>query len=162
MSVRHLDTYLNDHLAASVGAIELLDYLASAYKDSAIGQFALDLHEEVSADQHELKAIMKGLNIGLSVPRRVSAWVAEKFAHVKLRFDDPQGGTFRLLEATEALSLGIEGKKTLWRTLSKIAETVGELKVLDYDKLIQRADEQRARVESVRLEAAQASLSNYS
>jgi hypothetical protein len=55
-----------------------------------------------------------------------------------------------LLEAMEAASLGIEGKRLLWVVLQAASERSPRLKILDYDRLIQRAEEQRQRVESVR------------
>ena len=41
---------------------------------------------------------------------------------VKLRLDDPSGGALHRLEALEAVSVGIEGKRLLWRALAAAAE----------------------------------------
>lgn len=160
MASTHLATYLNNHLAGSVMALELLDYIAAVFKGTETERFASELHDEVAADKKTLEEFMARFNIGLSVTRRASAWVGEKFAQLKLILDDPKGGSFRLLEATEALVLGIEGKKALWRALSTASETSPEIRVLDYEQLIQRADEQRNRVERVRLKAAESALTS--
>jgi hypothetical protein len=49
----------------------------------------------------------------------------------------------RQLEIWEALSLGIEGKRLLWRSLAARAEATPDLQGTDYGLLQQRADEQR-------------------
>jgi hypothetical protein len=75
-----------------------------------------------------------------------------------LRLDDPAGGALRLLEALDAVSTGIAGKRLLWRALAAAAEEVSELRGLDYERLEQRAEEQRRRLEPLRLEAAKAAF----
>jgi hypothetical protein len=63
-----------------------------------------------------------------------------------------------LLESLEALSLGIEGKRVLWLALSAAAEVTSGLRIADYERLQDRAEEQRNRVEERRLEVAKAAL----
>jgi hypothetical protein len=59
----------------------------------------------------------------------------------------------RLLEM-ETLSLGIEGKLAMWRALKAIAGADARLAGTDFDRLIDRARQQRKRLEPHRLEAA--------
>jgi hypothetical protein len=75
-----------------------------------------------------------------------------------MRLDDPADGDLRLFESLEALSLGIEGKRSLWLALAEAATENPGLRRLDYQHLIVRADEQRARVERRRLEIATRAL----
>jgi hypothetical protein len=89
---------------------------------------------------------------------QAAAWLWEKMAEIKLRLDDPANGPLHLFEALEAVALGIEGKRALWRSLAAAAEDHSRLGGTDYGCLEQRADEQRRRVETVRLEAAKAAL----
>jgi hypothetical protein len=51
MSESPLHTYLNDHLAGSVMALELLDHLADAATSSDTQQFFRTLRAEIAADQ---------------------------------------------------------------------------------------------------------------
>jgi hypothetical protein len=55
--------------------------------------------------------------------------------------------------------LGIEGKRTLWRTLLAVAEEKPALRKVDFARLDQRADDQRKRVKSLRIQAARDALS---
>ena len=158
MADEFLGIYLNDHLAGSLVALELLQHLERAYSGRPVGRFAADLRADIENDRRELQRLMSQLNVTESRARQATAWVAEKMTLVKLRLDDWAGGEFRLFEALEALSLGIEGKRSLWVALAGAAESVPALRLLDYEKLVKRALEQRERVEARRLETAAAVL----
>jgi hypothetical protein len=155
----HLATYLNDHLAGSVVAIELMEHLEATFAGTPVAAFVANLRADVEADRRELEALMVQLQIAESRTRKASAWLTEKFTELKLRLDDPAGGELRLFESYEALSLGIEGKRSLWLALSAAAADTPALQIVDYGRLIQRAEEQRSRVEARRLEAANTALS---
>lgn len=139
-------------------AIELLNYLEEAHKDSPDAGFFAELKADVIADREELKSIMNRLRVTESRTRRVAGWLTEKITQIKLRFDDPSEGSLRLLEAIEAVALGIEGKYALWGALQVAAETIPELQSIDYKRLAQRARDQRSRIEPTRLQAARNAL----
>ena len=158
MSKQHLATYLNDHLAGSVLALELLDHMKIAHARTPIEGFAVALRAEIEADQAELKTLMERVDAGTNIVRRAAAWLAEKAAELKLKVDDPSDGALRLLESLETLSLGIEGKRSLWLALETASADAPVLRGLDYGRLRRRAEEQRSRVEAERLDAARAAL----
>jgi hypothetical protein len=154
MADKDIATYLNDHLAGATVALELLEHLEAAYAGKDVGQLAAELRTDVAADRQELEKLMSRLHVGESRTRKAMAWLTEKVTEMKLRMEDPEGGALRLLEALEALSLGIEGKRSLWRSLATAAKDSPALRVTDYEALVRRAEEQRGRVEAARLEAA--------
>ncbi|HEY8188401.1 MAG TPA: hypothetical protein VIF64_20190 [Pyrinomonadaceae bacterium] len=158
MASNHIATYLNDHLSGAVIAIELLEHLEGGYANTPIAEFFSKLRAEIEADRQELESLMDHLQIAQSRTRKASAWFAEKFTELKLRLDDRAGGDLRLFESLEALSLGIEGKRSLWLALSKVAEETPTLRAVDYERLTQRAEEQRSRVEVMRLDTARTAL----
>jgi hypothetical protein len=158
MSEQHLATYLNDHLAGSVLALDLLARLQKDETLKELKPFLVDLHGDILADRHELESLMERLAIRSSGPRQALAWISEKATQLKLRLDDSAGGPLRLLEALELLALGIEGKRALWHSLAAAAEGVPALRGTDYARLIARAGEQRERVEKHRLAAARKAL----
>jgi hypothetical protein len=155
----YIATYLNDHLAGSVVAVELMENLETVYAGRPIADFIAKLRADIEVDILELEALMGQLQISESRTRKASAWLTEKFTQLKLRLDDPAHGDLRLFESLEALSLGIEGKRSLWLALSAAAELSPQLRIADYQRLQQRAEEQRARVEDQRLELARKALS---
>ena len=158
MANEHLATYLNDHLSGSVVALELLEHLESSYAGTPLETFFKDLTAEITADREKLEGLMSQLEIAESRPRKASAWVTEKITALKLLVDDPVDGDLRLFESLEALSLGIEGKRGLWLALAALAERSPQMRVLDYQELISRAEAQRSRVEEKRIETAKRAL----
>jgi hypothetical protein len=150
-----LATYLNDHLAGSVVALELLDHLEGDGARTAEASMLAGVRADIEADRQELEAFMAQLGIAVSAPRKATGWLVEKLSELKLRLDDAGDGALRRLEALETVSLGIAGKQALWDALAAAVEDAPELSSLDYTRLGQRAEAQRAVVENLRLRAAQ-------
>lgn len=153
-----LSTYLNDHLAGSVGAIELVDHLIKKYKDQPIAEFCQEIRHDIAADQEELSDMMKALDIGESRLLQTGVWVAEKFSRVKLRLEGGETGKMGLLLAWEGLVLGIKGKEGLWRALAAVQASWPQLQRYDFARLEKRAVEQGARVEEKRVQTVSAAL----
>jgi hypothetical protein len=158
MAEEHIATYLNDHLAGAIAATTLLEYLEAAHAGTPLAAFLAELRADIVEDRQELEALMRQLQVAESRTRKGTAWLSEKVTELKLRLDDPSGGSLRLLETLEAMAIGIEGKRALWRALAAAAESTPRLQVVDYKRLEQRAEEQRQRVEVRRLEAAKLAL----
>jgi hypothetical protein len=158
MADDHLATYLNDHLAGSTAAIELMEDLEASHPGTEIARAISQIRADVEADRRELQGLIDRLSVSESGPRKAEAWLAGKFAELKLRIDDSARGPLRLLESLEVLSLGIEGKLLLWHALAAAAEVSPKLRGMDYERLAERAKKQRLRVEPMRLEAAKAAL----
>src|SRR5688572_4956017 len=113
--MNNLQTYLNDHLAGSVMALEMLDHLIATREDPALRAFLVTLREEIAADQDELKALLQKVDGEESAIRKAGAWVAEKFGRGKLHGAENELG---FMQALETLSLGILGKRAMCRTLA--------------------------------------------
>lgn len=147
-----LATYLNDHLAGSTAALELLGHLERT--QLPLADFFARLRHDVEMDRKELEKIIAERGATKSPVREAAAWIFEKVARLKMAMDDPSGDRVKLLECLEAIAIGIHGKGALWRVL----KILPSLKGTDFDRLIERADEQRARIEPLRLEAARAAF----
>jgi len=139
-------------------ALELLDHLKDLPLFAGQAQFVAELQTEIKADQQELESLMEKLAVSKSTTRRVLGWLGEKATQLKLKMDDAASGPLRLFEILEVLSLGIEGKRSLWKALEAAAVANAGLQSLDYARLQQRAADQRQRAEKHRLEAAKAAL----
>ena len=156
MSKEHLTTYLNDHLAGSLTAVEILEHLEAEASDLMPDLGALK--SEIAADRDQLKALMERLGISESRVRKVTSWIAEQVTEAKVEADDDTRGALRRLERLEALGIGIDGKSALWWALNAAAEVAPDLRGIDYEHLAQRAREQRGCVEILRLQAARLAL----
>ena len=156
MAKQPLAIYLNDHLAGAVTALELLEYLEKVKGGRILSYSLAALRADIGEDRKVLEALMKQSGVSIGVVRRAVAWLAEKAAEIKLRADDPDRGAFLLLEALDALSVGIEGKRLLWKALA--AAGLPNPPGSDYAVLERRAEEQRGVVEDMRLESARVAL----
>jgi len=159
MTTNPLLTYLRDHLAGARGALELLEYLRDHAPDQEIRTAADNFHSEIAADREVLEQLTLQLGGGPSVLKGFSAWLTEKLSRLKL---GSVGETvdLPLLEAVEALALGILGKVALWDALIAIAREDRSLPRLDYYSLRARAQHQHDRMELHRLRLATLVLSS--
>jgi hypothetical protein len=153
----NLDIYLNDHVAGSVVALELLDYLIDLPAAPEPGLLT-QLRTEIQEDQQVLQNLLQAVGAKESPVRKAAAWLTEKLGQAKLRVDDSGTGGLRVLEALETLALGIQGKLALWRSLATLGEAVPQLKTLDLTRLQSRALDQFQRVDRLRLSVARQAL----
>lgn len=157
MSAGALGTYLNDHLAGSVGAIALVE---RAVRENEGDPFAARLSavlEEIRRDQAVLQDLIERVGAGQNPVKKAGAWLAEKAGRIKLGGTDEPGELARM-EVLEMLAMGILGKRALWRALRAVAGRHDALRGFDLDLLERRAVEQHDEVEELRLEAARAVL----
>ena len=77
MDNENLAIYLNDHLAGSVTAVELLDRVTAVYPD--LGPAATALRNDIEADRLELRTLMNCLQISESRTRKIGGWLAENY-----------------------------------------------------------------------------------
>ena len=145
-----LTTYLHDHLTGSHFAVKLLDSLSEQYQDEDLGNFAVELCTEIKEDQQTLQTIIDRVGPAKLDITEAVGWVAEKASRLKLgrNLDGLGLGTF---EALETLTLGIRGKLALWRALFRIRELDSRVPALDFNSLVERAEDQYTRTEQQRL-----------
>jgi hypothetical protein len=157
-ATEQLHTYLNDHLAGSVAAIQLLDYLIEYYPSHRLAKFFQEIRNEIAADQQVLQQLIEKVGSKESTMRKAAAWLTEKIGRVKLRSDDEND--IALLQAIEMLVLGVTGKQLLWRSLGAISQNVVELQGTDFVELERRAAQQIEKLEEERLYVSREALTN--
>jgi hypothetical protein len=148
-----LESYLNDHLAGSVGALELIEHSAHQYDGEPLGVFFSDLQTDIRADQDILRDLMRGLTIDESNVRKAGAWAAEKAGRARLMIAGDEPGGSGLVLALEGLIMGVTGKKFMWRGLAAL--NLPPLSGYDFKDLERRAEQQIERIEIERIRAAQ-------
>jgi hypothetical protein len=156
--MKELDSYLNDHLAGSVGALELLAHWAHLYQGKPLGAFFSDTESEIRADQQILRNLMRSLGIEESNVRQAGAWAAEKLGRARLVIAGEEPGSLGLLLALEGLIMGIVGKKLMWRALATM--NLPQLSHYDFKQLEHRAEQQAERIETERTRAALQAVSD--
>ena len=148
--MNNLGTYLNDHLAGAVAALELIEHRQEEYKDEPLGRFFESLKADIEADKETLRDVMRSLEIKESTVRQTGAWAAEKVVRAQLKIAGDQSG---LVLALEGLIMGIFGKRMLWQSLS--AANAPNTSQWDFVQLQRRAEDQIERTEAERMKAAQ-------
>jgi hypothetical protein len=151
---------LNDHLAGSVAALELLDHILELQRGRPIEAALMAIRTDIEEDQDVLEYLLRELGGTESRVRQAAAWLTEKLGRAKLRVDDAGKGELQLLEALEGLGLGILGKAALWRALGATSIRVPPLQQLNFSALEQRALSQHERVDRLRLQVAPIALSS--
>jgi hypothetical protein len=153
-----LAVYLNDHLAGSVAAIELVTKVRSDNEGTPLGDVLGRLLVDVEEDRASLESLIGRLGVAGSSVKRAGATVVEKLG--RLRFHERvtgSGALSRLMEM-ETLSLGIEGKLGLWKALLEVAPSSPELEATDLTGLADRARRQLDGLEPLRRAAAREAL----
>ena len=151
-----LRTYLHDHLGGSKFAIELLEAMAERYRNHETGAFAAEIVNPIREDRSTLEGIIDRVGRAPADFKDAAGWLAEKMSRSKLQENDPEG--FGPFQALEALSLGVLGKRALWRALAVAAASDPRVAGYDHAALAGRAEEQFTRVEAYRLRLAQTAL----
>lgn len=153
MSSDALTTYLQDHLAGALHAIELLKSMRDHSEGKPLGAFAAGLLAEIESDRDLLAKLAKRVSGTAGGMKEWGAWLSEKVSRLKLKHGSADGlGTF---EALEFLVIGIHGKRALWRAMEVVASFDSRLQGIDFTELIARAESQHQRVEERRLACAQ-------
>jgi hypothetical protein len=149
--VKELASYLNDHLAGSVGALELLEHWAKLHEGKPLGDFFREIKAGIRADQEKLRELMRSLGVDESSVRKASAWVAEKAGRARLVIAGDELGRLGLVLTLEGLIMGVTGKKLLWRALA--TANLPQLNGCNFEELQHRAEQQIERIEAERMRA---------
>jgi hypothetical protein len=149
---RDLHTYLQDHTAGAIHAVELVKALQQQ-RDCRplLGQFATALLPQIEQDLEMLEAVAKRIGSDGFHLKEIAGWLGDKLSRVKL---DPAGDSFHVFETLEFLSLGVLGKRALWRALMTVAPMYKGLQDVDLQYLIERAEHQHQAIEEMRLHMA--------
>jgi len=148
-----LTTYLNDHLAGSVAALDLMDHLAEGEQEPGFEAWLAELRADVKQEQRTLQELVD--SIGSENPvAQAMAWMGEKMARIKVGRSAADPASLRRFEALEALALGFCGRRMLWRTLAHLAEHSPLRSGLSFDELAARVEPHIAALEKLRLQAA--------
>ena len=149
-----LHVYLNDHRAGSMMGVELARTLRSRFEGTPRGPFFAELAADIEADRATLDALMASLQVTGNVLKQAGGWTAEKLSRLKLNRWFTGSPPLTVLLEIEALSLGVEGKLALWRSLKVIEATSPVLAAAPLDELIERAQRQRDGLERERISEA--------
>jgi hypothetical protein len=153
-----LNVYLNDHLAGSVAACDLIEQARGHNQGTPLAQFFEGMLNEVNADRDELERLMDRLGIEKSNVKQAGTWLMEKVSRVKFAVSERPSADLRNLLELEALKLGVQGKHALWQGLQQLTDVDPRLQKEELAVLAGRAEQQIQAIEEQRVQAARAAL----
>jgi hypothetical protein len=154
---RYLPIYLNDHLAAATGGVELARRLRSSNRgDPEMGEPLAEICAEIEEDRETLVRLMQRLEIGRDPIKPLLARIAERLGRLKLNGQIRGYSPLSRVLELEILASGIDGKIQLWNALE---QSFGDsVDGFDFHALAGRADRQGQRVEDLHLAATKRAL----
>jgi hypothetical protein len=160
IALRHADaqtrlsTYLNDHLAGSKAATELLGRAISSNEGTGYASFLRELLTDIEQDRDALLDVMRRMDVSEDPLKIGAAWATEKVGRLKLNGQLLGYSPLSRLIELESLSLGVTGKLGLWLALLSAYADDPRLEGVDLAHLATRARDQRQRLEQQRRRAA--------
>jgi hypothetical protein len=153
---KYLRIYVNDHLAGATVGYELAKRTHSNNRTGELGAFLIRLIRELGEDRTTLQEIMTTLGARKDKVKSGAAWAAEKVGRLKLNGQLRGYSDLSRVVELEALSVGVEGKHRLWRTLEELGDP--RLSSIDFGGLQARAQSQLTELERHRVEAVRTAL----
>lgn len=114
-----LHAYLHDHLSGSDAAITVVRRLRKTHTGTDHGRLFAELDDEFTGERAVLSGMLEALG-GSSILslKRTAGRVAGAVMQIVAGGDDGDLALFRTLEA---LAIGVQGKRLLWRALERIS-----------------------------------------
>lgn len=157
-----LGTYLRDQLALGVAWRELARRAQRNNRGTPLGVALERLATAITEDVATFEQIMRRLGVAPNRVKTGLALAAERIGRYKLNGRLRGYSPLSRFEELEFLAMGIEGKKLLWTTLRDLAGLRTQLPDVDFDGLLDRADQQRAELEPFRQSAGNEAFASAS
>lgn len=149
-----LSIYLNDHLAGAVVGVELAKRTLRSNRGNDLGAYLEGLVPELVEDRGTLRSVMHQLGARTSRVKPAFGLVAERMGRLKLNGQVSGYSPLSRVLELEGLTMGIQGKLSLWRNLGDTPGLPARLQGIDLAQLAARAERQQAGLEPHRVEAA--------
>lgn len=160
MADKPMDVYLNDHLAGAKFGGGLADQLRSEHQGTPLGELMESLAPLIEQDRQTLIGVLEKLGTSENPVKQATTWIAEKVSRVKFAGMSSGEAALGTFMALETLTLGVEGKLSMWMVLKEVASRYPPLASVDLDELIERARSQHALLERERIAASKLALRN--
>ena len=154
----YLAIYLNDQLALGIVWREVARRSQRANAGTEVGAALERVATGIAEDVETFEEIMRRLGVRRSPVKRPLAIAAERVGRLKLNGHLRRYSPLSRFEELDFLAMGIDGKKLLWASLRDLAGLRERLPDVDFDALIERAQQQRDELEPHRAVAGRAAL----
>jgi hypothetical protein len=149
-----LGVYCNDHLAASVGGIELVRRMLHEHRTTDYEQPLEQLLGELREEKSSLESMMRGIGLPIRQYKLAAVWLGEKAARLKLNGRLLTRSPLSDLVEFEFLASAVRAKRSGFETLRAVAEVEPRLSKGEIDRLIRQANRQFQWLTHIRREVA--------
>jgi hypothetical protein len=143
-----LAAYLRDHLAGADAAIHVVGHLKAAQLGRPDGTLFAWLHEQFQIDRDVVIAMLTELRVS---PRSVKLLAGHAAGTVLKAAAGTRPGELSLFRTMEGLSVGVQGKRCLWRAAQALAPPLRAPGGRTWGELESRAADQWEAIERYRL-----------
>ncbi|CCG03908.1 hypothetical protein [Blastococcus saxobsidens] len=137
-----LAIYCNDHLAASVGGIELVKRMVGVHRGSSYEEPLRKLLDELREENESVQILMVALGLPRRHYKQLGLWIGEKVSRVKLNGRLLRRSPLSTLVEFEFLASAVRAKRSGFETLREIAAIDDRLDVAEIDRLVDQANRQ--------------------
>ncbi len=152
MAEKLLHVYVQDHHAAAAAGVSLVRRMARENASTPFADELARLADEIADDRAKLGAVLRTLDVEPSRLKIGIARAAERVSRLKLNGRLLGYSPLSRLIELETLAAGILAKRCLWNALGDATHVTHA--GLDFDSLVERANDQLAVVEQLRERAA--------
>jgi hypothetical protein len=150
---RWLGIYLNDHLAGATARVELARRVAGSLRNAEHRKRLTGVAADIAADRQALLQLMRSAGVPVHGHKILAGWVTEKATRLKPSANVLIRSPLHDLIELDTLYLGIQGKVARWCVLLAAASNDGLLDQGRLRVLRDRASDQLAIVEELRIQA---------
>lgn len=149
-----MDTYLNDHLAGAMFGSDLAEQIQKRNEGHELGDAVAPIAAEIEEDRQTLVDLMERMDTGKNAVKQVGTWIAEKASRPVFSGFTGSDQDLGNLLALESLTLGVEGKASMWKALIEVRDLYPPLLEIELEDLLTRAENQLQTLEDERRTAA--------
>jgi len=160
MAYESIAVYLNDHLAGATAGVNLVGQAADRHRSDELGEFFAPLAAEIKADLVTLEQLIVDMRVDKSATKAALVEIGSKLTAPKFSAEGAGNQHLGDFVTLETLSIGVEGKRCMWKALKTVTDAYPALQALDLDELESRAQGQRERLEDKRNEMAPLALTH--
>ena len=153
-----LRIYMNDQLALGVLWREVARRSARKNRGTELGEALRRVSTGIAEDVSTFEQLMERLGVPRSSVKPAVATAAERVGRLKPNGRVRDYSPLSRFAELDFLAMGIDGKKLLWANLRDLAGLGARLPDVDFERLIERAERQRAELEPFRARAGREAL----
>ena len=155
--IRHVDLlgiYLNDHLAAATGGVELVSRMLSHHRGTPFESRLEQLLDELREERAAHVAMAGALGVPVRSYKQLGTWVAEKVSRAKLNGRLFSRSPLSDLVEFEFIATAVLAKRAGFETLLELAAVDPRLDRALLERLVAQADAQHQWLADARREVA--------